>query len=350
MAGGGAPAAGEGAGAASSVDPHDMQNFASGGAGVPHAGHRRSSCDPHDMQNLASAGFAVPQLLQVVSMTRNSSVREPHGRPTVIWVTPCSGDLITCPVMPDFLDLPKRPPKPRSEGVTHVIDTGLSTAEAASFAETAGEYVDFIRLGWGTAYVTNDVETKIEAYRSRGVPVLLGGTLTELVWSQGRISEFTEWLKELGIEHVEVSSGTVQIPPPEKAALIEQLAGDFTVFAEVGEKDPQALMAPYRWVELIKEALAAGATQVVCEGRATGDAGMYRPDGEPRTGLIDEIVHEIDQAKLIFEAPRKHQQVRFIEVLGPQVNLGNVLPEDALSLETLRLGLRADTLKLFHEK
>jgi phosphosulfolactate synthase len=327
-----------------------MQNFASGGAGAPQDGQRRSSCAPHDIQNFASAGFALPQVLQVRSIARNSSVREPSRRPTVIWVTPCTGDLITCAPMPDFLDLPERPPKPRSEGITHVVDTGLSVTEAASFADTAGEYVDFLRLGWGTAYVTSDLEAKIAAYRSRGIPVLLGGTLTELVWAQGRIDEFSAWLRELGIEHVEVSSGTVQIPAEEKAALIEKLAADFTVFAEVGEKDPQAILAPYRWIALIREALEAGATQVVCEGRVTGDAGMYRPDGEPRTGLIDEIVHEIDQSRLIFEAPRKHQQVRFIEVLGPQVNLGNVLPEDALSLETLRLGLRADTLKLFHQK
>jgi phosphosulfolactate synthase len=210
--------------------------------------------------------------------------------------------------------------------------------------------VDFVRLGWGSAYVTNDLAAKLEAYRSRGVPVLLGGTLTELAWAQGKVDEFAAWLSELGIEHVEVSSGTVQIPPEEKTKLIERLAADFTVFAEVGEKDPQALLAPYRWVELIRDALEAGATQVVCEGRATGDAGMYRPDGEPRTGLIDEIVHEVDKSKLIFEAPRKDQQVRFIEILGPGVNLGNIPPEAALSLETLRLGLRADTLNLFHKK
>jgi len=252
--------------------------------------------------------------------------------------------------MPDFLELPERQPKPRSAGLTHVIDMGLSANEAASFVETAGEYVDFVRLGWGSAYVTNELESKIEAYRSRGVPPLLGGTLTELAWAQGKVDELAAWLHELGIGHVEVSSGTVQIPPEEKNALIEKLAADFTVFAEVGEKDPQALLAPYRWVALIREALEAGATQVVCEGRVTGDAGMYRPDGEPRTGLIDEIIHELDQSKLIFEAPRKHQQVRFIELLGPEVNLGNVLPQDALSLETLRLGLRADTLKLFHSE
>jgi phosphosulfolactate synthase len=252
--------------------------------------------------------------------------------------------------MPDFLDLPERERKPRSEGLTHVIDTGLSTAEARSFMETAGEYVDFVRLGWGTAYVTNEVESKIAAYRDAGVPVLLGGTMTELAWLRGRVDELTAWLRELGIEHIEVSSGTVAMPPDEKRALIERLAGEFTVFAEVGEKDPHALLAPYRWVALIREALDAGAAQVVCEGRATGDAGVYRPDGEARTGLVDEIVHEVDQSKLIFEAPKKHQQVWFIEQLGPHVNLGNVLPADVISLETLRLGLRADTLKLFHEK
>lgn len=250
--------------------------------------------------------------------------------------------------MPGFLELPQRPPKPRERGITHVIDTGLSAVEAEGFMASAGDYVDLVRLGWGSAYVTRDVRSKIERYRAHGVPVMLGGTLTELAWLRGRIDELCGWLKELGIEHVEVSSGVVPIPSEEKTRLIASLVGDFTVFAEVGEKDPHALLAPYRWVELIEEALAAGAVQVICEGRATGDAGMYRPDGEARTGLIDEIVHGVDPSKLIFEAPRKHQQVWFIEQLGCDVNLGNVLPEDAISLETLRLGLRADTLRLFH--
>jgi phosphosulfolactate synthase len=250
--------------------------------------------------------------------------------------------------MPDFLDLPERPPKPREEGVTHVIDTGLSTPEAEGLMAMAAEYADLVRLGWGSAYVTRDVTAKIDCYRAAGVPVMLGGTLTELAWLHGRMDALTGWLEELGIEHVEVSSGTVAIPADEKLALVERLAKRFTVFAEVGEKDPNALLAPYRWVELIRTALEAGAQKVVCEGRATGDAGMYRPDGEPREGLIDEVVHEVPAARLIFEAPRKHQQVWFIQHFGPAVNLGNVLPADVISLETLRLGLRADTLKLFH--
>jgi phosphosulfolactate synthase len=250
--------------------------------------------------------------------------------------------------MPDFLDLPDRPPKPRETGVTHVIDTGLTTNEADGLMAMAADYVDLVRLGWGSAYVTRDVRDKIERYRSAGVPVMLGGTLTELAWLNGRLEELTSWLEQLGIEHVEVSSGTVEIPPDEKLELVRRLAKRFTVFAEVGEKDPNALLAPYRWVELIRDALEAGAAKVICEGRATGDAGMYRPNGEPREGLIDEVVHELPAARLIFEAPLKHQQVWFIKHFGPAVNLGNVLPGDVISLETLRLGLRADTLNLFH--
>ena len=248
----------------------------------------------------------------------------------------------------DFLALPERAAKPRDTGVTHVLDTGLSTVEAEGLMRTAAGYVDLVRLGWGSAYVTGDLREKIACYRDAGVPVMLGGTLTELAWSQGRVEELRGWLRELGIEHVEVSSGTLDIPPGEKLGLIDSLAADFTVFAEVGEKDPHALVAPYRWLALIKEALEAGAGKVICEGRATGDAGMYRPNGEPREGLIDEVVHEVDPARLIFEAPQKHQQVWFIEHFGPSVNLGNVRPGDVISLETLRVGLRADTLKLFH--
>jgi len=251
-------------------------------------------------------------------------------------------------VPPDFLPLPDRPPKPRATGLTHVIDTGLSASEVDGLLRQAADHIDTVRLGWGSAYVTADLEAKLDAYRLHDVPVLLGGTLTELAWRYTRIDELCDWLDELRIERVEVSSGVVPIPEADKLALIERLAPRFTVYAEVGEKDPDALMAPYRWVALIRDALEAGASMVVCEGRATGTAGLYRRDGEPRTGLIDEIVHEHDRSKLIFEAPRKHQQVWLIERFGSDVNLGNVPPSEILSLEALRLGLRADTLERFH--
>lgn len=254
------------------------------------------------------------------------------------------------PVVPDFLDLPERPTKPRESGLTHVIDIGLSPRDAASLMQIAAEHIDLVRLGFGSAYVTGALQEKVDLYHGFGVPVALGGTMTELAWLQGRVDGLTTWLKELGIEHVEVSSGSVPIPAEDKAELIRRLAADFTVYAEVGEKDPDAIMAPYRWVELIQEALDAGATKVVCEGRASGDAGLYRRDGEPRTGLLDEVVHSIDFHRLIFEAPQRHQQVWFIEHLGPDVNLGNIRPDDVIPLETLRLGLRADTLHLFHRR
>jgi phosphosulfolactate synthase len=252
--------------------------------------------------------------------------------------------------VPDFLDLPARPAKPRESGLTHVIDIGLSPSDAEGLMKTSAEFIDLIRLGFGSAYVTGALQEKVDLYQHHGVPVALGGTLTELAWLQRRVDGLRKWLGELGVQHVEVSSGSVDIPADEKADLIRALAGDFTVYAEVGEKDPNAILAPYRWVELIEQALEAGASKVVCEGRASGDAGMYRPDGEARTGLIDEIVHRVDFHRLIFEAPQRHQQVWFIEHLGPDVNLGNIRPDDVIPLETLRLGLRADTLHLFHSR
>jgi len=250
----------------------------------------------------------------------------------------------------DFLDLPRRPSKPRSRGITHVIDPGLSAREAEAMMDSVDEYVDLVRLGWGSAYVTRDLQRKLDVYRAHGVPAMLGGTMTELAWLQGKIDGLRRWLDDLGIEHVEVSSGIVPIASEDKLGLIATLASDRTVFAEVGEKDPHALLAPYRWVELIRDALGAGATQVICEGRADGSAGVYRPDGEVRTGLIDEVAHEIDVERLIFEAPQRGQQIWFIERFGSNVNIGNVHPSDVISLETLRVGLRADTLLLFHRE
>jgi phosphosulfolactate synthase len=257
---------------------------------------------------------------------------------------------LVSPLVPDFLDLPERPTKPRESGLTHVIDIGLAPSDADNLMKIAADHIDLVRLGFGSAYVTGALQEKIDLYRGYGVPVALGGTLTELAWLQGRVDGLRTWLKELGVGHVEVSSGSVAIPPEEKVDLIRTLAEDFTVYAEVGEKDPAAIMAPYVWVELIEQALEAGAQKVVCEGRASGDAGLYRRDGEPRTGLLDEVVHSIDFHRLIFEAPQRHQQVWFIEHLGPEVNLGNIRPDDVIPLETLRLGLRADTLHLFHRR
>jgi phosphosulfolactate synthase len=246
--------------------------------------------------------------------------------------------------LPGFLDLPARSAKPRDQGVTHVLDRGLSVAEVDGLMEVAGPAVDIVKLGWGTALATANLAPKLERYAAHGVPVVLGGTLTELALRQGRLDGLIAWVRELGLRHVEISDGTVNLEHAEKVALIQRLARDFVVLSEVGSKDAERIMAPYVWVEQIEAELAAGAWKVITEARESGNAGIYRPDGEVRMGLIDEIAHAVDPARLIFEAPRKEQQVWFLRRFGAEVNIGNVAPADVLGLETLRLGLRSDTM------
>ena len=246
-----------------------------------------------------------------------------------------------------FLAVPERSCKPRERGITHVIDRGLSIAQVDGLMETVGEYVDIVKLGWGTALVTANLKPKLERYAAHGVPVVLGGTLTEIAIKQGRVEGLVAWLRELGLRHVEISDGTIAIEAETKAHLIRTLAAHFTVLSEVGSKDADFIMAPYVWVEQIERDLDAGAWKVIAEARESGTAGIYRADGEVRTGLIDEIVHAIDAEKIVFEAPRREQQVWLLKHLGNECNLGNIAPDDVLSLETLRLGLRSDTVESF---
>jgi phosphosulfolactate synthase len=244
-----------------------------------------------------------------------------------------------------FLDLPERSLKPRERGLTHVLDKGLSTAQVDGLMEVAGDAVDIVKLGWGTALVTGNLEAKLARYRAHDVPVCLGGTLTEIALRDGRLDGLIAWCRELGIGHVEVSDGTIALEPERKREIVARLSQEFVVFSEVGSKDDERIMAPYRWVEEIEAELAAGAWKVIAEARESGTAGIFRPDGEVRMGLIDEIAHAIDPAQLIFEAPQRAQQVWFLRRFGREVNLGNIAPEDVLSLETLRLGLRSDTME-----
>jgi phosphosulfolactate synthase len=246
--------------------------------------------------------------------------------------------------MPDLLDLPDRSAKPREQGITHVLDRGLSLSAIDGLVEVAGEFVDLVKLGWGTAVATGNLRPKLERYRERRIPVVLGGTLTELAIAQDRLERLISWLHELGIGHVEISDGTIELDHGHKLELIEQLAQEFVVLSEVGSKDDTRIMAPYRWVEQIEQELAAGAWKVIAEARESGTVGIFRHDGEVRMGLIDEIAHAIAPDRILFEAPRKDQQVWFVRRFGPDVNLGNIAPDDVLSLETIRLGLRSDTV------
>lgn len=243
-----------------------------------------------------------------------------------------------------FLDLPARSGKPRERGITHVIDTGLSLAEIDGLMESVGESVDIVKLGWGTAVVTANLKRKLERYVAHGVPVVLGGTLTEIALQEGRIEGLIAWLHELGLRHVEVSDGTIELASERKCELIARLAKEFIVLSEVGSKDAAEIMAPYVWVRQIKDELDAGAWKVIAEARESGTAGIFRADGEVRSGLIDEIAHEVDSERMIFEAPQKQQQVWLLRYFGLECNLGNIPASDVLSLETLRLGLRSDTM------
>ena len=243
------------------------------------------------------------------------------------------------PASDGFLDLG------REGGLTHVLDKGLGRRPVEDFLETAGSYVDIVKLGWGTAYVTGDLDHKLAPYRAAGKPIVIGGTFFEAVLAQDKLDEYKRWLQQLGLRHVEISDGTLEIPRDRKLELIEDFARDFTVLSEVGSKDADVVFAPYEWVEWIKEEKEAGAWKVITEAREGGTAGIFRPSGEMRTGLVDEIAHSIDVDDLVWEAPTKASQAWFIKQFGPTVNLGNIPPDEVIPLETLRLGIRGDTLK-----
>src|SRR5438874_12248520 len=244
-----------------------------------------------------------------------------------------------------FLELPERSVKPRQVGLTHVLGRGLSVAEVDGLIEVVGTSVDIVKLGWGTALATGNLDRKLARYREHGIPTVLGGSLTELAIAQRQLERLIEWVKQLGLRHFEISDGTIALEHERKLELIERLARDFTVLSEVGSKDDTgAITPPYLWVEQMRAELGAGAWKVIAEGRESGTAGIFRPDGEVREGLIQEIVHEIDSDAILFDAPRKEQQVWFVRRFGPNVNLGNVPVDEVLAFETLRLGLRSDTM------
>jgi phosphosulfolactate synthase len=229
------------------------------------------------------------------------------------------------------------------DGLTHVIDKGLGPRAWEDVLETCGDYISIVKLGWGTAYVTPNLKRKLEVLKEK--PVVIGGTFLEAVIAQDKVDDYKRWIRELGLTHVEISDGVIDLPREQKLELIADFARDFTVLSEVGSKDAEVVYAPHQWVEWIREELNAGAWKVITEGREGGTAGIYQQTGEMRTGLVDEIVRSIDPADLVFEAPSKSSQAWFIKQLGASVNLGNIAPEEVIPLETLRLGLRGDTLK-----
>ena len=249
----------------------------------------------------------------------------------------------------EFLDLPERTVKPRRAGITHVLDRGMSPLALESLLATAAPHIDLIKLGWGTAYVSKGVREKVMLCRQAGVRICPGGTLLEIAAHQGRLDRYAEWMRELGIDHVEVSNGSLPISVERKREIIAEFAAEFTVIAEVGSKASKPAVAS-KWVEEMLGDLAAGAVWVIGEGRESGTVGLFDDHGDVHADLVDAIVGALGLETVIFEAPNQSQQTWLLRHLGPSVNLGNVHDYDVIGLETLRRGLRYDTLDLLPER
>ena len=246
--------------------------------------------------------------------------------------------------------IPERFQKQRTAGLTMVMDKGLSVAEAKNFLSVAHPHVDIIKLGFGTAFVTPNLEEKLEVYRSYDIPVYFGGTLFEAFLIRNQFEDYISVCKNFQISYMEVSDGSITIPHAEKCGYIEKLTQHGIVLSEVGSKDAAHIIPPYKWIELMRAELNAGATYVIAEAREAGNVGIYRGSGEVREGLVQEILTQIPGEKIIWEAPQKAQQLYFIELLGCNVNLGNVAPSEMLAMEAMRIGLRGDTFHLFLDK
>lgn len=246
--------------------------------------------------------------------------------------------------------LPSRSEKPRTNGLTMVMDKGLSIQEVKNFLSISQPYVDMVKLGFGTSFVTPNLREKIEVYQSYDIPVYFGGTLFEAFLIRNQFDDYLEMCKNYKISYMEVSDGSITIPHAEKCGYIEKLTKHGTVLSEVGSKDATHIIPPYIWIKLMRAELEAGSTWVIAEAREAGNVGIYRGSGEVREGLVQEILTEIPSHKVIWEAPKKEQQLYFLELLGCDANFGNIAPTELIPLETMRLGLRGDTFHLYLQK
>lgn len=247
----------------------------------------------------------------------------------------------------ELKNIPERTAKPRSEGFTMAMDKGLSLREVEDFVESCSDFVDIVKLGWATSYVTKNLDEKLALYKAAGIPVYLGGTLFEAFIVRGQFDDYRAVLDRYGLEFAEVSDGSITLNHEKKCEYIKTLAKQVTVLSEVGSKDAAKIIPPYKWIEQMRKELDAGAWKVIGEAREGGNVGLFRDSGEVRQGLVEEILTQIPGDKIIWEAPIKSQQVWFIKLLGANVNLGNISPSEMIPLETIRLGLRGDTFDMF---
>ena len=243
--------------------------------------------------------------------------------------------------------IPERTAQPRNDGITMVMDKGLSISEVHNFMEISRPHVDIVKLGFGTSFVTPNLKEKIKVYQSYNIPIYFGGTLFEAFLIRNQFDDYINVCKEYGISYMEVSDGSITIPHAEKCGYIEKLTKHGTVLSEVGSKDAAHIIPPYKWIELMRAELNAGSSYVIAEAREAGNVGIYRGSGEVREGLVQEILTQIPGERILWEAPQKAQQLYFIELLGCNVNLGNIAPAEVIPLEAMRVGLRGDTFSLF---
>ena len=246
--------------------------------------------------------------------------------------------------------IPERTKQPRQNGLTMVMDKGLSLRDAESFISVGAPHTDIIKLGFGTSFVTPNLRAKIELYQAHHIPVYFGGTLFEAFVIRNQFDDYIAMCKDYKIDVIEVSDGSIEIPHTEKCGYIEKIAKFAKVFSEVGSKDAAHIIPPYKWIELMSAELSAGASYVIAEAREAGNVGIYRGSGEVREGLVQEILTKIPAEKILWEAPQKAQQLYFLELIGCNVNLGNIAPSEIIPLEAMRIGLRGDTFDLYLNK
>lgn len=240
-------------------------------------------------------------------------------------------------------NIPKREEKTRAFGITMVMDKGLSLRQASDLIETSGHLIDYVKFGFGTALVTNNLKDKIKLYKDANIEPYFGGTLYEVFKVRGMLDEFRKYLDKYDVNTAEVSDGSIVLDHDDKLNDISTLAKDRTVLSEVGSKKTDVIISPDQWISMMKSELEAGSYKVIAEARESGTIGIYNKDGSAKTELIDDISHHVKIENILWEAPKKAQQVWFIKHFGPNVNLGNIASSEVIPLETIRLGLRGDT-------
>ena len=247
----------------------------------------------------------------------------------------------------NLTNLPERSFRPRRDGVTMVMDKGLSLRQAEDFLDASSDYVDFVKLGFGTSIVSKNVKEKIKLYKNAGMKVYVGGTLFEAFVIRNKFEDYLRYIDDLGLDSAEVSDGSIELDHDQKCNYISELAKNYTVLSEVGSKEEGVIIHPARWIKMMQNELSAGAFKVIAEARESGTVGIYHKNGSAHSMLITRIVNKVKSENIIWETPQKSQQVYFLKLFGCNVNLGNIAVDDVIPLETLRLGLRGDTFFTF---